>query len=109
MICSTSVVPERGMPRTKVGTAEASPPPDFSAINSRVKIASIRSNKANVARSSYEIVARLPALPASRCRNERSPWQRPRRAAWNSAAPSSPVAPLIAGQVLLWLDWRAGD
>ena len=35
MICSTSVVPERGMPMTKIGTCEGSPPPDFFAISSR--------------------------------------------------------------------------
>ena len=31
MICSTSVVPERGMPITKIGIGEGSPPPDFCA------------------------------------------------------------------------------
>ena len=35
MICSTSVVPERGMPITKIGLGEASPPPDFASIQSR--------------------------------------------------------------------------
>ena len=41
MICSTRVVPERGMPITKIGIGEASPPPDFAAINSRVNTASM--------------------------------------------------------------------
>ncbi len=31
MICSISVVPERGMPMTKIGIGEGSPPPDFCA------------------------------------------------------------------------------
>ena len=46
MICSTSVVPERGMPMTKIGIGDGSPPPDFAAISSRVKTASMRSNRA---------------------------------------------------------------
>ncbi len=52
MICSTNVVPERGMPMTKIGMREGSPPPDFCAINSRVKVASMRSNRSNTEASS---------------------------------------------------------
>src|SRR5579883_3617311 len=51
-ICSTSVEPERGMPRTKMGTAEGSPCPSFSLIRAGVKTALMRSNSAIVLASS---------------------------------------------------------
>ena len=35
-ICSTSVVPERGIPKTKIGVWLATPPPDFSRMRSAV-------------------------------------------------------------------------
>ena len=52
MICSIKVVPERGMPTTKIGDCEGSPPPVFALIASDAKIRSMSPNSAEVAFSS---------------------------------------------------------
>ena len=42
-ICSISVVPDRGMPRTKIGTSERKPTPSTRSTTSRPKAAIMRS------------------------------------------------------------------
>ena len=42
MICSISVVPERGMPTTKIGTVDGSPLPNFDSISRAKMVFSMR-------------------------------------------------------------------
>ena len=64
MICSISVVPERGMPMTKIGVADGSPPPDFAAISCLLNTASMRSNKSQ--RGCFVVGDARRALPHCR-------------------------------------------